>query len=107
MRKALQEIANQYYEKCNVDELSLSVILEHYESIGRQAAVTLTPERVEKLYQVAIAKQNEIESKPGSICPITPEYQKFILTACYEFCQLPKDVQDAIQIEVRRRRIRQ
>lgn len=98
MKKEIKTKVEAFYKENGIDFVSLPIIVAHYISIGEQAASQLDPFRVEDVYRQEVAKQQEAEEE-GKICIITPEFTKFILTACYHLYLLPKDVKRAILIE--------
>ena len=88
MKKELVLAQENYYKECEIDPRTLPMIVRHYLSIGEQAAAGLTDDKIEKVYQQAVQKQKATESK-GSVCLITPEFQKYILKACQQLNTLP------------------
>lgn len=90
MKKELVLAQENYYKECEIDPRTLPMIVRHYLSIGEQAAANLTDEKIEKVYERAVKEQEEIEAKKGSICIITPEFQKYILKACQQLYKSPE-----------------
>lgn len=90
-KKEILAAQQQYKEKCEIDERTLPMIIHHYLSIGEQAAKNLTDEKIERVYQNESEKQKEAEAKKGTICLLTPEFQKYILFACQQLAKLEPD----------------
>ncbi len=90
-KKQILEAQQNYRKECEIDDRTLPMIVHHYISIGEQVALNLTDEKIEKVYQSELQKQQEAEKK-GSIYMITPEFQKYILVACQKLAKLEPDV---------------
>lgn len=95
MKKVIQEQIDAFYKKCEIDSRTIPMIVGHYLSIGEQAAKNLTDKRIKEVYDKAILEEQAAAAQ-GKISIITPEFQKYILTACQQLYLLPKEVKYAI-----------
>lgn len=98
MKKEVKKQVEKFCKDNGINFVTLPMIVSHYLSIGDQAASTLDAFRVEEIYKHEVAKQEEAE-KNGSVCLISPEFQKFLLESCYQLSQLTDEVKRAIIIE--------
>lgn len=90
-KKEILAAQQQYKEKCEIDERTLPMIVHHYLSIGEQVAENLTDEKIERVYQNELKRQEEAEAKKGTVYLLTPEFQKYILVACQQLAKLEPD----------------
>lgn len=95
MKKSTQQAIEKFYKDCEIDSRTLPMIVHHYLSIGEQAASTLTKARIEEVYLKAVEEEQAATAR-GAVYMITPEFQKYILTACQQLYLLPADVKYAI-----------
>ena len=74
MKKSTQQAIEKFYKDCEID--------------SRTA-------RIEEVYLKAVEKEQAATAR-GAVYVITPEFQKYILTACQQLYLLPAEVKYAI-----------
>ena len=88
MTKENKKAQAKFFEENGLDFRSVPLVVSHFISIGEQAAKSLTDEKIEKIYQKAV----EDDKKKNGARFITPEFEKFILTACKNLAHLERNL---------------
>lgn len=81
MNKEEKKIVETYYREYEIDLRTMPMIVHHYIDCGERQIAQLTREYIEKYYNALLKEEAERE-KEGKISLISPEFNKYLLTAC-------------------------
>ena len=78
---AIKQEIDKFYKECEIDPRTLPLIVNHFVSIGKQAAERLTSERILEIHAKTLAEEKEAEAQ-GKVRMITADFESYILNGC-------------------------
>lgn len=81
MKKEETQIVNKWKRENDVDDRTLPLVVHHYITIGERAVNNLTTSIILDIYDKEVEREKEA-AKEGKVLLLSPDFQKYLLTAC-------------------------
>jgi len=91
MTKEEKKIVENYYRQYNIDLRTMGMIVYHYIDCGEREMSKLTIKTIDDATLQQYDEQKAAEAE-GKICLITPEFVRYLLTACMGLYKLPDGI---------------